>query len=135
MFGVVPVPITDAEWDSVAAANRATRERVRARNCEPDALPRPAARPALRAMEFDDEGRLWVEAAVANGFRFHVYDSASTQIANLPAPERDPDVPFVVRAGRLYLGVTGEAGEQGIRSYRIGAWPMLRPSASIGHPR
>lgn len=127
MFGVVPVPIAEAEWDSVLARNSASREKVGARDCEPETLPRPAARPALRAIEFDDEGRLWVEAAMADGFNFHIYDSTSTQIANFRAPERDPAVPFVVRDGRLYLVVTGVSGHQAIRAYRLPAAARMAP--------
>ena len=123
LFGATPVPITSAEWDSVSGEFRAFREKFSSASCEPDAPTRPVARPALRSIEFDDEGRMWVEATVPGGYHFHVYDAAGGMLANVPAPERDATVPFVVRKGRLYLVAESESGEQLVRIFRVAASP------------
>lgn len=119
MYGAVPVPVADAEWDSVLTEYEAWRAKVKPVGCEPASLPRPPARPALRAIEFDDRGRMWTEAAVPGGFNFHVFDSAGGMLANMPAPARDPSVPFVVRRDRIYLVGLTEGGEQAVRAYRL----------------
>ena len=123
LYGTTPVPITTDEWDAVTAEYREFREKVPNADCDRETQTRPAARPVLRSIEFDDEGRMWVESTVPGGYNFHVYDAAGGMLANIPAPERDPLVPFVVRNGRLYLVAESESGEQLVRTYRIRQGP------------
>jgi len=119
LYGTTPVPISSAEWDSVTAEYRDFRAKHPNADCDRDGQTKPEARPVLRSIEFDDEGRMWVEATVPGGYNFHVYDAAGGMLANIPAPARDPSVPFVVRDGRLHLVVESESGEQLVRTYRI----------------
>jgi hypothetical protein len=48
-----------------------------------------------------------------------VYDTAGRQIASMPAPERDLDVPYVVRGDRLYEVEVDEDGLQKVVVYRF----------------
>lgn len=123
LYGTTPVPISTSEWDAATSEYREFRAKFPNADCEPDAQTRPAARPVLRSIEFDDEGRMWVESTVPGGYNFHVYDAAGGMLANVPAPERDPSVPFVVRNGRLHLVAESESGEQLVRTYRVRQGP------------
>lgn len=117
-YGATPVPISDAEWDSLETVYREWRDKLTDATCEPDHLPRPDAKPALRAIEFDDTGRMWIESTTADGFRFDVWDGNSF-IATVPAPERDTRKPFLVRGDRLYVVQSDETGEESVRIYRV----------------
>lgn len=121
-YGADTLRIPDAYWDSVETEYGEWRTKVAGAECDRSDLPRPARKDVLRAVDFDDEGRLWVEAATANGFRLDVWNSAAGELdASFPAPDdRDPEVPFVVREDRLALAIEGDAG-QAIRVYRVHA--------------
>lgn len=119
-YGADTLRIPDAFWDSVRTEYSEWREKMAGAECDLGDLPRPARKDVLRAVDFDDQGRLWVEAATADGFRFDVWNSAAdTLVASVPSPDdRDPEVPFAVRDGRLALVAQGNEG-QVIRIYRM----------------
>ena len=120
-FGADTLRIEDAYWDSVRTEYAAWRAKMAGADCDLSDLPRPPRKDVLRAVEFDDQGRLWVEAATATGFRIDVWNAAADSLAvSFPAPERDPEVPFVVRGDRLALVAEGDEGQQ-VRVYRVGS--------------
>jgi len=119
-FGADTLRIEDAYWDSVRTEYAAWRGKMTGADCDLSDLPRPPRKDVLRAVEFDDRGRLWVEAATASGFRIDVWNAAADSLAlSFPAPERDPEVPFVVRGDRLALVTEGDDGQQ-VSVFRIG---------------
>ena len=119
-FGADTLKIPDTFWDSVQTEYDAWRTQLVGAECDRSNLPRPARQNVLRAFDFDDQGRLWVEAATATGFRIDVWNAAADSLAlSFPAPERDPEVPFVVRGDRLALVTEGDEGQQ-VNVYRIG---------------
>ena len=120
-FGADTLHIEDAYWDSVRTEYTAWRAKMAGADCDLSDLPRPPRKDVLRAVEFDDQGRLWVEAATETGFRIDVWNAAADSLAvSFPAPERDPEVPFVVRGDRLALVAEGDEGQQ-VRVYRVGS--------------
>lgn len=123
-FGADTLRIPDAFWDSVETEYSRWRERMAGAECDRSDLPRPPRKDVLRAFDFDDQGRLWVEAETASGPRFDVWDVAQgARVASVPAPaDRDPEVPFTVRNGRLAIVAEGDAG-QVVRVYRMTPGP------------
>lgn len=118
-YGADTLRIPDAYWDSVETEYGAWRTQMAGADCDRSELPRPARKDVLRALDFDDRGRLWVEAATANGFRFDVWNSAAGELhATLVAPVRDPEVPFVIRNGRLAM-VQEVSETQAVSVYQI----------------
>lgn len=119
-FGADTLRIPDAFWDSVETEFSRWRQRVAGAECDRSDLPRPSRKDVLRAFDFDDRGRLWVEAETESGFQFDVWDVAQgTRVASVPAPaDRDPEVPFTVRDGRLAFAAEGAEG-QVVRVYRM----------------
>jgi len=97
-----PIPITDSMWAQDLADYQKFREQWKGADCAPDGLKRPATVWLLRAIEFDDRGRAWVEGMQRDTMMLAVHDTAGHQIAAMPAPDRDLDVPYVIRGGRLY---------------------------------
>ena len=120
-FGADTLRIPDAFWDSVRTEYAGWRGKMGGAECDRSDLPRPDRKEVFRAFEFDDQGRLWVEAATSSGHRFDVWTStADARAAAFPAPERDFDVPFVVRGDRLALIREGPEGQQ-VDIYRFAA--------------
>lgn len=118
-FGAEPLPITDAAWDSATADYPAWREKVAGGECDAADLPRPAAKPAFRSVDFDDRGRMWVEATTGTGYRFDVWEAAAGErVGSIAAPARDPDVPVVVRGSRLALVEEGQESQR-VMVYRV----------------
>jgi hypothetical protein len=118
-YGADTLRIPDAYWDSVRAEFDDWRAKMTGAECDGSDLPRPPRKDVLRAAEFDDRGRLWVEAATERGFRLDAWNASVDSLkGSFPAPERDADVPFVVRGDRLALVVEGEEG-QAVSVYRI----------------
>ena len=118
-YGADTLRIPDAYWDSVRTEYGEWRGRMAGADCDLSDLPRPARRDVLRAFEFDDLGRLWVEAATPTGYRLDAWNAAAgTLTLSFPAPARDPDVPFAVRGDRLAVVSEGDEGQQ-VGVYRI----------------
>ncbi|HEX6644093.1 MAG TPA: 6-bladed beta-propeller [Gemmatimonadales bacterium] len=126
-FGADTIPIPDAYWDSVRTEYRAWRDKLVGADCDRSDLPRPPHKDFVRAVTFDDQGRMWVEAVTADGFRLDAWvPEAGRRVAALPAPERNPDVLFAVRGDRLALVADDDEGQR-VVVYRI-------PGASISPP-
>jgi hypothetical protein len=129
-FGADTVPIPDAYWDSVQTEYRAWRDKLAGADCDRSDLPRPPHKDFVRAVNFDDEGRMWVEALTPDGFRLDAWvPAAGRRVAALRAPERNPDVLYVVRGDRLAFVVDDEDGQR-VVAYRIPAASISRPGAS-----
>lgn len=126
------VPLTDAEWRDAESYWAGVRARIDSAGCDVPAVQRPASKPAFRTVLWDDRGRLWVEAATADGFRLDVYDSTGALVGELPAPPRDPTVPLAIRTGRLFWVTADSSGAQTVRVARVVDLVAAPDSAASG---
>lgn len=122
--GIEPPLLTDEEWAPVDSGFRAFREQWRGSTCTASALERPARRPPLRDLVYDDEGRLWVDAAVPGGFRFEVFAADGRLLGAVEAPRRQTSVEPSVVAGRLAVVDADSLGVQYVRIFRISSTPV-----------
>ena len=114
-----PAPIADAEWEEVIRPHREWSAKAPGTKCEPVEFTRPAAKPALRTIFFDDDERMWVEVVAADGHRFDVFDARGAHLGTMRAPARQRSVPPYVRDDRLYLVATDSLDVQSVKVYGI----------------
>ena len=129
---IEPIPLTDAEWDTVQSGEREFRQNWSGAECE-GSIERPAHRPVLREVYFDHDGRLLVEHATAEGSAFDLFDAEGAWLATIPAPERDRSVPPYLRADRLYLATADSLGVQKLNVFRVrGGGGILKRASGPG---
>ena len=116
-----PVPISDGEWDSVGAELAKFHKEHKDSKCTRESLARPTSKPAIRAMWWDDSGRLWVERYVISGFAFDLFDQRGMQIASLRAPSRNSEVEPSVVGNRIALLGENADGAPVVHVYRFSA--------------
>ena len=117
----LPVPISDSAWAVQLANFREWHDRFKGLTCDRAEPVRPPAGTLLRTVEFDDAGRAWIEGMRGGRWSLAVYDTAGHFTATMPAPVRDPDVPYVIRGNRLYTVAADSGGAQTVVVYRIRA--------------
>lgn len=114
-----PYPLMDEEWEAGTADYRRFREEMPGVRCEPPGLSRPDAKPAIRHLFFDAEGRLWVERYADDGFAYDIFDRDGRFLGTVDVPDRDERFPPYARSGWLYQVETDEFGVQQVASYRV----------------
>lgn len=114
-----PIPIADSMWAQDLADYQKFRGQWKGADCAPDALKKPETVWLLSAVEFDDQGRAWVEGMQHDSMMLAVYDTAAHEIAAMPAPDRDLDVPYVILGDRLYEVQADADGLQKIVVYGV----------------
>ena len=114
-----PAPITDAEWEQATRGHREWSAANPGVKCNPVEFTRPAGKPALRAIFFDDAERMWVEVVTAEGHSFDVFDARGAHLGNMRSPGRQRSVPPYVRGDRLYLVTTDSLDVQTVKVYGI----------------
>ena len=114
-----PAPIGDDEWAEAIRPHREWSATAPGAKCEPVEFTRPAGKPALRTLFFDDAERMWVEVIMPDGFRFDVFDLDGTHLGSMRAPARQRSVPPYVRGDRLYLVTTDSLDVQSVRVFGI----------------
>ncbi|MGV3707929.1 MAG: hypothetical protein ACO1Q7_03745 [Gemmatimonas sp.] len=111
--------MSDAEWNASIADFTAFAKKNTTGACDKSSIARPANKPAVRAVWWDDQARLWVERYTTTGFAFDVFVKNGTQLATIRAPERAEDVePNVVGNKIALLSLTAD-GIPVVRVYRI----------------
>ncbi len=118
-YDQAPIPLTDSMWAQDLADYQKWRKDWAGADCDAGSLRKPETVWLLNAVEFDDHGRAWVEGMQHGTMMLAVYDTAGRQIAAMPAPDRDLDVPYVIRNGRLYEVQADEEGLQKIVVYEV----------------
>lgn len=113
-----PVPLTDADWDTVVSEHRKFRDSWAGAQCE-GSITRPPHRPILRHVFHDHDGRLLVEHTTPEGAALDLFDREGRWIATLPLPKRDDSVPPFLRGDRLYLATRDSLGVHRVRGYRV----------------
>ncbi|HET8761969.1 MAG TPA: hypothetical protein VFM12_01040 [Gemmatimonadales bacterium] len=118
-FDQPPIPLTDSMWALDLADYDKWRKTWSGADCDGGSLRKPETVWLLNAVEFDDQGRAWVEGIQGNMMTLAVYDTAGKQIAAMPAPKRDLDVPYVIQGDRLYEVEADEDGLQKVVVYQV----------------
>ncbi len=114
-----PAPNTHAEWETAIRPHREWEATAQGAKCDPVEFTRPAGKPALRTLFFDDAERLWVEVVTADGHRFDVFDARGVHVGQMRAPARQRSVPPYVRGDRLYLVATDSMDVQSVKVFGI----------------
>lgn len=118
---VRPAPVTDSLWDVALAEWKAYRTRRPDAFCSRDSFERPAAKPILGMIFFDDVGQMWVEVTSERGLAYDVYSPKGelrTTVRGLP-PTSGIE-PSVV-AGRIAFVVVDSLDQELVQVYRIRA--------------
>lgn len=113
------VPVTDAEWEPVAADHAEWKATWKGADCE-GSVARPATKRLLVGLHYDAEGRLVVEYEDGDGRALDLYDEAGRWIARVPFLERDPSVDPVFRDGRVAVVRRDSLDVQRVEVFRIG---------------
>lgn len=74
---IPPAAISDAEWELAEADWRQFRREWPTASCDRGEFFRPAAKPPLSFLFYDDAGRLWVEVVTPGGPEYDVFDGKS----------------------------------------------------------
>jgi hypothetical protein len=118
-FNQPPIPLTDSMWALDLADYDKWRKTWSGADCDGGSFRKPETVWLLNAVEFDDQGRAWVEGIQGNTMTLAVYDTAGKQIAAMPAPDRDLEVPYVIRGDRLYEVEAHDDGLQRVVIYQV----------------
>lgn len=114
-----PVPYSEELWEQGMRPYRELRETFPGARCEPSAPERPRHRAALRHISFDEDGRMWVEAADEEGFVWEVFDDEGRLLGAVRTPRRSPGIPPYIRGGHLYQVEIDELDVQYVAVYRV----------------
>lgn len=97
---VSPPPLSDEEWRSVAAAHGEWKEVWKGAQCE-GSVTRPAHKPLLLGLHYDDAGRLIIEYEGEDGPILDLYDEDGRWTGQVPFLERHRSVDPAFRNGRV----------------------------------
>ncbi|MCG8467099.1 MAG: 6-bladed beta-propeller [Gemmatimonadetes bacterium] len=111
--------LSEAEWRGEVEQFTAFRDTFDDEQCEPEGLPRPAVKSLIRAIFFDDLGRMWVERRDGEGFAFDVFGPAGRLVATMVAPNRSTRVIPTVNSDRVYLTRRDSLGIDYVSGYAI----------------
>jgi hypothetical protein len=114
-----PPPYPDALWEEGLRPYHELRENFPSATCDPSSPRRPSHRAALRHLMFDEEGKMWVEAAEESGFVWEVFGPDGRLLGRMEAPPRAEGIPPYVRDGRLYQVEVDEMDVPGVGVYRV----------------
>ena len=107
-------PLSDSAWEVELEDYHSWRDGIGTALCEPSSPSRPRATPLLQSIEFDDKYRAWLERVGPHGRWYDVRDSTGVPLFRLPAPDRDYEIPFVVRGSHLYYVAESADGGQSV---------------------
>ena len=113
-----PAPIPAAARDSAIAFIRKLAERAPPGTIDVSRIPRTY--PTVRALDLDDEGRVWAWVRRPGKAEIDVWSRTGTRLATITAPPV-PDVGRIaqVRAGKLYLVQRDEDGVAFVVRYSL----------------
>jgi hypothetical protein len=110
-------PITDQDWRDATADYRADHDTLKLSGCH-GATRRYPAKPAIRAMTTDEDGRLWVERWVSAGLVWEAW-RGDTVLGRLPEPRRLEGVTPSFLGDRFAVATAGPVGGVEVRLYRF----------------
>jgi hypothetical protein len=85
---IPPTPVSNAEWEEANAVWLKFRRDWPTATCDGRDFSRPAAKPPLAWLFYDDRGRLWVETVTPDGPRYDVFAESGAllgSVTGLPA--------------------------------------------------
>lgn len=116
---VEPMPLADSLWTPVEAEYSDFRSAWAGADCD-GGITRPAFRPVLLDVVFDDAGRMLVEYMSDAGPTFDLFGLDGVLLATFPSlAERDPSVVPALRGDRLYLVTKDDLDVQRVHAYRV----------------
>jgi hypothetical protein len=111
--------VTDSAWQAETAAFDAFLAEHPDAACDRRTLPRPDAMTLVRAVFFDDDGRMWVERLSDAGTTLDVFDTGGRLLGLVGVPDRFERVVPHVLGDRLHMVVADSLGVQAVRVYRV----------------
>lgn len=115
---VAAEPVTAAERDSAIAGVEKFKEQVGDAPTDYNLI--PAVKAIVEGIFMDDDGRVWVRARTAEGFRLVGFDVEGRPIAAILLPEAPLRwAPVVVRGDRVWYVTTDEDGVPSVVRYRV----------------
>jgi hypothetical protein len=116
---VSPPRISDADWAGATQEWQEFRKMLPDAHCNRDGFARPAVRPLLGLIFFDDRQQMWVEMFTATGQQYDVYDQTGALIGTVEGLPATSGIEPSVVAGRIALVVPDSLGEQVVHVFQI----------------
>ena len=116
---VLPARLSNADWALATAEWQSFRSKLPGAHCTKDGFERPAVRPLLGMIFFDDRQQMWVEVFTEGGQQYDVYDSAGTLLGTVNGLPATSGIEPSVAVGRIALVVPDSLGEQVVHVFRI----------------
>lgn len=110
---------SDEEWDHQVAEFDSLLSQLSAPSCNPRRPPRPEEKALIRAILFDDQGRLWVERRTEDGFALDAFDHLGALRGSVNIPTRAEAVPVFIRGDRVYMVVQDELGVDTVLVFEV----------------
>jgi hypothetical protein len=110
---------TDEEWDHQVAQFDSILSQLSAPSCDPRRPLRPEEKALIRAILFDDQGRLWVERRTEDGFALDAFDHFGALRGSVDIPTRAEGVPVFIRGDRVYIVVQDELGVDTVLAFEV----------------
>jgi hypothetical protein len=110
---------TDEEWDDQVAQFDSMLAPLHSPSCDPRRPPRPDEKALIRAIFFDDQGRLWVERRSEDGFALDAFDRLGALRGSVDIPTRAEGVPIFIRGDRVYIVVQDELGVDTVLAFEL----------------
>jgi hypothetical protein len=111
--------ITEPEWDAEEARFDSLIAGLPGAACDPRRPVRPGAKGLLRALFFDDLGRLWVERRTNRGLALDAFDGQGEFLGSVEIPDRAESVPVFIRGNRVYLVVEDDLEVERVVAFEI----------------
>jgi hypothetical protein len=114
-----PAPITDAEWEAATAEWSRFRRDYPSVPCDQSGFTRPASKPVLEFLFYDDVGQLWIEVNTDKGSVYDVFDSVGRLIATVHGPPPTEGVDPAIAGNRIAFAGSDSADIPVIRVFRL----------------
>jgi hypothetical protein len=118
--------ISDSEWAAGLAEWSEFRHQNPGAKCDRERFERPAAKPPLLWLFYDDQGVLWVEVRTSTGSRYDRYDPTGAPLPSVTGLPPTGGIDPSVAGDRIAIVLGGEESFPRVGIYRIVATPATR---------
>jgi hypothetical protein len=112
-------PIADSAWEAGLVEWREAREKTPGAKCDGEGFDRPAGRPVLGALFYDDQGRLWVEVHTVAGIRLDLYDAAGTRVATITGLPASGEVDPAIQGDRIAIALPDDGEAPRVAIFKV----------------
>jgi hypothetical protein len=119
-------PIADSEWTAGLAEWSEFQQKNPGAKCDRDGFERPAAKPPLLALFYDDKGLLWVEVRTPAGSRYDRYDPSGHPLPSITGLPPTGGIDPSIAGDRIAIVLGGEATFPRVGIYRFVTAPVGR---------